>query len=266
MTHKTNRVKEALGRGETVCAMWAHMGSTEICEAAVWSGFPVILLDNEHGIASLSRTLPILRAVEGAGGELVVRAPANDEAYIKKLLDIGVRSIMVPMVNSVEAARAAIAACKYPPQGVRSFAAPITRAARYNLDSDYSRKINDQVLVILQIEHVDAVENIEAIAALDGVDVLFIGPNDLAGSIGKPGQLDDPECAALYAQAEQRILATNKVFGTITFGENDAATLAGKGCRFIAGASDVGLFSTAAREETAALEALCPMIAGFRPS
>ena len=256
-----NRVKQALANGETVYALWAHMGSAALCEAAVWAGFPVILLDNEHGIASLRETLDILRAVEGAGGELIVRVPVNDEAYIKKLLDIGVRGIMVPMVNNADEAAAAVAACLYPPEGTRSYAAPIVRASRYGRDDDYGRLINVDMLVILQIEHRAAVDNIEAIAAVDGVDVLFIGPNDLAGSIGKPGQLTDPAFLALYDDARRRILASSRVFGTITFAGRTARTLADdEQCRFIAGASDVSLFGSAARREATALSDLIAMI------
>ncbi len=256
-----NRVKQALANGETVFAMWSHWGNAQLCEAAVWSGLPVVLLDNEHGTASLTQTLEVLRAVEGAGGELVVRAPLNDEVYIKKLLDIGVRSIMLPMVNSPEAAQKAVAACLYPPKGSRSYAAPIVRASRYGKDTDYGRTINDDILLIVQIEHVDAVANIEAIAAIDGVDMLFIGPNDLACSIGKTGASQDDDFIALFEDAAARIAQTDKSFGCITFGRYDAKTLSTKHCRFIVGASDITLFTGAARTEARGQADLCPMIA-----
>ena len=266
MTKRNNRVKEALSRGETVYAMWAHMGSTALCEAAVWAGFPVILLDNEHGTGTLTQTLDILRAVEGAGGNLVVRIPLFDEAYIKKLLDIGVRSIMIPMINTADAARAAVAACRYPPEGVRGYAAPILRASHYGRDTDYGKTINDDLLIILQVEHVEAVANIEKIAAVDGVDVLFIGPNDLAGSIGRTGASDDDEFIALYEDAAKRIVQTGKSFGCIPFGRFSPQTLTEMNCRFIAGASDVSLFNNAARAEAKSLSGLCPMISRFHES
>ncbi len=256
-----NRVKQALANGETVFAMWANLGSAQLCEAAVWSGFPVILLDNEHGTASLSQTLQVLRAVEGAGGELVVRAPLNDEVYIKKLIDIGVRSLMLPMVNSPKAAEKAAAACRYPPQGARSFAAPIVRGSRYGFDADYGRTINEDILLIVQIEHVDAVASIEAIAAIDGVDMLFIGPNDLAGSIGKTGVSEDADFIALFEDAAARIAQTGKSFGCIPFGRYDTKALAAMRCQFIVGASDITLFTGAARTEARRQADLCPMIA-----
>ena len=261
MAERTNRVKQALARGETVYALWAHLGSPALCEAAVWAGFPVILLDNEHGTASLTQTLDILRAVAGAGGELVVRAPLNDEVYIKKLLDLGVRSIMLPMINSAAAARQAVSACLYPPIGTRSYAAPILRASHYGNHTEYGRTINDDILIILQIEHKDAVANIEQIAAIDGADVLFIGPNDLAGSIGLPGVRDDSDFLALFSDAAKRIVQTGKIFGCIPFGAFNATTLAEMKCNFIAGASDVTLFNDAARSHARSLAALSPMIA-----
>ena len=260
MAKRGNRIKQALANGETVYAMWAHLGSALLCEAAVWAGFPIILLDNEHGTASLPDTLNILRAVDGAGGELIVRAPLYDEVYFKKLLDIGVRSIMVPMINTPEAAQTAVDACLYPPKGTRSYAAPIVRASHYGSDPGYGRAINDDVLIILQIEHVDAVANIEAIAAVDGVDVLFIGPNDLAGSIGKVGVTDDAGFIELYEDAASRIAKSSKSLGSISFGKYDPETLVDMNCRFIAGASDISLFTSAANKEAESLADLVPMM------
>lgn len=122
----------------------------------------------------------------------VVRVPWNDEAHIKKALDIGATGIIVPLVNTVEDAKRAVDRCKYPPQGVRSVG--ITRARRFDLDFDgYMQRANDEVAVIVQIEHVDAARNIDAILDVPGIDGVFVGPFDLSGSMGKPGKINDPE-------------------------------------------------------------------------
>jgi 2-dehydro-3-deoxyglucarate aldolase/4-hydroxy-2-oxoheptanedioate aldolase len=122
----------------------------------------------------------------------VVRVPWNDEAHIKKALDIGATGIIVPLVNTAEDARLAVGRCKYPPQGVRSVG--ITRAQRFDLDfDDYMRRANDEVAVIVQIEHIEAARNIDAILDVPGIDGVFVGPFDLSGSMDKPGKINDPE-------------------------------------------------------------------------
>ncbi len=189
---KENRLKRQLAEGQTIRALWCEIGSPALAEAAVYSGWPVILVDNEHGTASLETTAHMVRAIEAAGGQAIVRVPWNDQIYLKRILDLGVRSLMIPMICDRAAAEAAVASCRYPPQGLRGYAAPIVRASQYGMNTNYIHEASDELLLIAQIEHVDAIPNIADIAAVDGIDLLFIGPNDLAGSAGKLERLDEP--------------------------------------------------------------------------
>lgn len=244
-----NPTKAALREGRTVSALWLESASPELAEAAVGAGWKTVLIDNEHGVSSLEHTAHLVRAIEAAGGEVVLRIPANDPTYLKKILDMGVRSIMVPMINDAAQARAFVAACRYPPQGSRGYAAPIVRASGYGAIEDYARHANDELLLIGQIEHVDAARDVEAIAAVDGLDMLFIGPNDLAGSLGKLESLEDIEVRELIGDLEQRIIAGDRWMGTITGPGRDVATLSDSGYRFVAGPNDIALFASTLRRE-----------------
>ncbi|GAB5373630.1 MAG: aldolase/citrate lyase family protein [Acuticoccus sp.] len=249
-----NPIIAALGRGETIVAMWLETGSPDLAEAAVHRGWPVILVDNEHGVASLDDAVAIHRAVRSAGGEVILRVPSDDPTYLKLVLDRGFRAVMVPMVNTKEAAKALADACYYPPRGNRGYAAPIVRASGYGANPDYRRDAHDDLLLIAQVEHVEAVDNIAEIAATDGIDALFIGPNDLAGSIGKLEELDHPDVLALCERAEEAILKSGKYLGSITRPTRNTAELHKRGCRIIAGPSDIGIFlagATAAHKDHA---------------
>ncbi|WP_456268791.1 aldolase/citrate lyase family protein [Kushneria sp. AK178] len=244
-----NPTRQALEQGRTVSALWLESASPEIAELAVHAGWKTILVDNEHGIASLEHTAHLLRAVEAAGGDVVLRIPAEDPAYLKRILDMGVRSIMVPMINSAAQARAIVDACRYPPQGNRGYAAPIVRASRFGAISDYARLANDNLLLIVQIEHIDAREEIEAIAAVEGIDMLFIGPNDLAGSMDRLEQLEDADVRQTIQALEERITASGCWMGTITAPTRDIDTLSNAGYRFVAGPNDIAIMANALRSE-----------------
>jgi 2-dehydro-3-deoxyglucarate aldolase/4-hydroxy-2-oxoheptanedioate aldolase len=174
-----------------------QMPLPEVAEIFATAGYDWLFVDLEHSPMEPRDALTVLTAVDGRL-PCVVRVPWNDEAHIKKALDIGATGIIVPLVNSADDARYAVARCKYPPQGVRSVG--ITRAQRFDLDfQDYMRRANDEIAVIVQIEHVDAVRNIEAILDVPGIDGVFVGPFDLSGSMNRPGQINDPEVQAAIA-------------------------------------------------------------------
>lgn len=245
---RSNRLKQALREGRTLSAMWLESASPELAEAAIGAGWRTLLVDNEHGIASLEQTAHLLRAIEAAGGEMVLRVPANDPAYLKRVLDMGVRSLMAPMINDASQARALVDACRYPPQGNRGYAAPIVRASGFGAIADYARIANDELLLIAQIEHLDAARDVESIAAVSGLDMLFIGPNDLAGSMGKLEQLEDPAVRELIVDLEQRISASGRWLGTITGPGRGIQELHQSGYRFVAGPNDIALFTQAMRQ------------------
>ena len=245
---RVNRLKERLAKGEPIAGLWLQSGSATLAEIAVLAGFEAVLIDNEHGPASLETTLELMRAVEAVGGMPIVRVPWNDPVYLKRILDLGAASLMIPMVESAEEARAAVEACRYPPRGRRGYAAPIARAAAYGLDADYLRHAHDDLLLMLQIETAAAVSAVPAIAAVDGVDLLFIGPNDLAGSIDRLEALDAPDAAALIAEAERAIHAAGTWMGTIPRPGAAASDLYAVGHRLVLGPSDLALFRAAAVE------------------
>lgn len=245
---KPNVLKQHLKNGETIRVLWTEMGSPGLAEAAVHSGWPFILVDNEHGTASLETMLHMVRAIEAAGGHPIVRIPWNDQVYLKRILDLGVQSLMVPMICDRQAAEDAVAASRYPPHGRRGYAAPIVRASQYGMNAQYIHEADDELLLIAQIEHVDAIPNIQEIASVDGIDMLFIGPNDLCGSIGKLERLDEPDTIKMISDVEGLIRASGKLMGSIPRPGMTLEELKARGHRIIAGPSDIGCFMQAASE------------------
>ncbi len=183
--------RHRLKEGRPLMGALLQIPLPEVAEIYATAGYDWLFLDLEHSPMEARQALDILVAVD-TRVPCVVRVPWNDEAHIKKALDIGATGIIVPLVNNAEDARLAVGRCKYPPQGVRSVG--ITRAQRFDLDfDDYMRRANDEVAVIVQIEHVEAARNIDAILDVPGIDGVFVGPFDLSGSMDKPGKINDPE-------------------------------------------------------------------------
>ena len=250
-----NRLKARLAAGETVTGAWLEFGSPDVAEAMVRAGWDVIVVDCEHGAAGLESAWGLIRAVEAAGGEAVLRVPDLTEATFKRALDRGARSIMAPMVNDAATAAQVASFCRYPPLGRRGYAAPIVRASGFGARPDYRATAHEELLLMVQVEHVDAVRDLEAIAAVPGVDMAFVGPNDLAGSIGLLERLTDPKVAALLDDIERRAAAAGLMLGTITGEGRDWAALTRLGYRLIVGPNDISLLTAAARAAAQARDA-----------
>ncbi|HEX7954845.1 MAG TPA: aldolase/citrate lyase family protein [Burkholderiales bacterium] len=187
----TKSFRTELKKGQTLIGSLLQMPLLEVAESFVQAGYDWLFIDLEHSPMDARNALDILTAVD-AKIPCVVRVPWNDEANIKKALDIGATGIIVPLVNNVEDARLAVGRCKYPPLGLRSVG--ITRAQRFDLDFDaYMKRANEEIAVIVQIEHIEAVKNIEAILDVPGIDGVFVGPFDMSGSMGLPGQINHPK-------------------------------------------------------------------------
>lgn len=234
-----NPIKNRVLAGDIVTAAWAELGSPDSAEAMARNGWPVIVIDCEHGIGDLERAVHIARAVESAGGEAVLRVPDGSETTLKRALDRGFRSIIVPQVNTAEYARAIVDCCLYPPLGRRGYAAPIVRASGYGARADYAAHAHEELLLMVQIEHHEAVDNLAEIAAVPGIDVLFVGPNDLAASVGRMERMLDPEPQALLKRIEDGAAAAGKPLATIVGAGRDFADLARLGYRFVIGPNDV---------------------------
>lgn len=244
---RKNPLKEKLRQGRAAVGCWIQTTSSDAAEILSMAGFDFLLIDHEHGQATLPQAIDQLRAMKGTDTASLMRVPWNDLVYIKRALDAGIEGIMVPMIETAEQARAAVAACLYPPTGMRG-AAGTMRSAAYGYAKDYHAQANDNVLVVLQIESAKAVDNIAEIAAVPGVDALFIGPRDLSGSIGKLGRFDDPEVQALQKRAEERSLATGKWVATIAGSAAESRQLLARGYRMVVPASEVGFMRAGAAQ------------------
>ncbi len=236
-----NKLKARLAAGDSVYGAWVGSGAVANAEVLGLVGFDFLVIDQEHGMGTLPDAAAMLRAVESSGTPCIVRAPWNDRIWLKRALDAGVDSLMIPSVESAAEAEAAVRACRYPPGGTRGYAAGVVRASGYGVVTDYMARANENLLLVLQIESATAVENAAAICAVEGVDVVFIGCNDLAGSIGRLEQLDHPDVRALIGQAEAAVLASGKPLGTVPNAGASWQALFERGYRMVVGPHDLAM-------------------------
>ena len=209
---KKNPVKAALRAGQPQVGTWLSLGSVFAARVMARVGFPWLTVDLEHSPIDWSEAAHLFGAIADAGCVPLARVPRGDHDHIKRVLDAGAHGIVVPMVNTVAEAKAAVAAAKYPPAGNRSVGGSL-HALNFDASAgDYYRHANDEILVILQTESPEGVENAEAIYSLPGVDAIFVGPNDLTFQMRTPdGRDPGPE---EFEAMLQRILATGKRTGT----------------------------------------------------
>jgi 4-hydroxy-2-oxoheptanedioate aldolase len=245
-----NRFKQALAAGERQVGLWSSLASPIAAEIIAGAGFDWIVIDGEHGPNDITTLLPQLQAMRGGTAEPVFRAPWNDFVIIKRALDVGARTLLIPFVQNVEEARRAVAATRYPPLGIRGVSvAP--RANDYGRMPDYHRNAHLDTCVLVQIETRVALKEIEAIAAVDGVDGIFIGPSDLAADFGFLGNPRQPEVQAAMKEAATRIRAAGKSAGMLTGSLDDVEAFFAMGYNFTAVGSDVGLLARTAEQVAA---------------
>lgn len=238
----TNTFKQAVRTGRTQIGLWSSLCSNLVAEVIAGSGFDWILIDTEHAPNELPTVIGQLQALVGGTAAPVVRPAWNDAVTIKRLLDAGVQNFLVPYVQTPEEARAAVAATRYPPEGVRGVAVT-HRGNQYGRVTDYYKRANREICVLVQIETSLALKNLEAIASVEGVDGLFIGPSDLAASLGHLGDAGHTEVRTAIDDALKRIHRTSKASGILAPIEADARHWLSMGCTVLAVGSDVGLLA-----------------------
>jgi len=247
---KPNQLKRRLAGGRKCFGAWLHTASPMAVEALAGVGYDAIVIDNEHGPASLQQTHAMLQASLPYDIGIGVRVPEKDPVYFKQLLDLGANTVMVPMVHSVEHAKFVVDSCRYPPKGSRGIGPWRAMANGVSID-DYRAYMAENLFVMVQIESVEATANAEAIARVDGVDLLVIGPNDLAGSMGITGEFDHPD----HRKAMDGILAAATKAGkpccTVPHGKHDTASLFRRGFSFILASTEYTLMRRAAIAEVA---------------
>jgi len=250
MDFPVNQLKRNLRAGKVQTGCWISLASHASAEICASAGFDWVLIDMEHAPNELPNVHAQLHAAAAYPTSVLVRAPWNDTVLIKRLLDVGVQSLLLPYVQNEEEARRAVAAVRYPPQGIRGVSAN-SRANRFGRVKDYFARAHDETCLILQIETRAAIAQIEKMAAIDGVDGLFIGPQDLAADLGPLGNPSHPDVQAATADAIARIKRTGKVPGLLNFNETDAKKWIEQGAQFVAVTSDQFLLA----RETAAVAA-----------
>jgi 4-hydroxy-2-oxoheptanedioate aldolase len=240
-----NAFKRALQAGKPQIGLWSSLSSNYSVEVIAGAGFDWILLDCEHSPNDLESLLTQLQAAAPYPTTSIVRVPWNDMVTIKRVLDIGAQSLLVPYVSTAEEAKAAVSYTRYPPKGARGVAGT-TRATQFGRVKDYAKRAHEEICLLVQVETQAALDNIEAICALDGVDGVFIGPADLHASMGHTGEIANPKVKPLIDDAIRRIRKAGKAPGILTPNETDAKHWLECGALFVAVGADVGILARGA--------------------
>lgn len=241
-----NRFKQALAEGRQQIGLWNSLPGPLAAEVVASCGFDWVVIDTEHAVTDIPDTLGMMQAMAAWPVSVVVRPANNDTVLIKRCLDLGAQTLIIPYVQNADEARAAVAAMRYAPRGVRGVAG-MTRASGFGLVEGYAIRAEEELCLIVQVETLEALGQIEAIAAVDGVDGLFIGPADLAASMGHPGNLSHPDVVAAIEDGVGRIVAAGKPAGILTLSPEFADRCIAWGTRFTAVGMDISLLTGAAR-------------------
>jgi len=226
-----------------LAGIWVCSGSPLVAEICAGSGLDWLLIDMEHSPNGLESVLAQLQAVAAYPITPVVRVPYGDDVILKQVLDIGAQNILVPMINTAQQAQAVVAAVRYPPRGRRGVGSALSRSARWNRVDGYLTGADDHVSLFVQIESAEAVDNAAAIAAVDGVDGVFVGPADLAASLGVLGQQTHPDVIAAVERTFTAVHAAGKPVGVNAFDPATADAYITSGAAFVAVAADVSLLA-----------------------
>ncbi|VVO27847.1 4-hydroxy-2-oxo-heptane-1,7-dioate aldolase [Pseudomonas fluorescens] len=234
MDMPVNRFKQRLRNGEVQIGLWLGLADAYCAELAANAGFDWLLIDGEHAPNHLQGMLAQLQAVAPYPSQALIRPVIGDSALIKQLLDIGAQTLLVPMVESAAQALELVRAMRYPPQGIRGVGSALARASRWNSIQGYLDQADDQMCLLVQIENLEGLANLDEIAAVEGVDGVFIGPADLSASMGHRGNPGHPEVQAAIEDAIGRIVQSGKAAGILSADENLARRYIELGATFVA--------------------------------
>ena len=243
MQLRPNLFKTRLADDQTQYGLWVNLADPIAAEISAGAGFDWLLLDGEHAPNNIRTLLNQLQTVEAYPVSPLVRPPNDDPVLLKQLLDIGVQTFLIPMVDSAEQAQRIVASVRYPPAGVRGVAT--TRASRWGRIPEYWKIVDDEICVVTQIETLAGLENLEAIAETEGVDALFVGPADLGAALGHLGQPNHPEVVSTVQTALGRIRDTGKAAGVLGVTPQLASTYAAAGATFVGVGVDTAVLATA---------------------
>jgi 4-hydroxy-2-oxoheptanedioate aldolase len=256
-----NGFKRALAARRTQLGLWVGLADPCCAEICAGAGFDWLLLDAEHAPNDVRTLLAQLQAVAPYRTHPIVRAPHADPALIKQLLDIGAQTLLVPLVDTAAQAQALVRAMRYPPQGIRGVGSALARASRWNRISGYLERADEEMCLLVQAETAQALRNLDAMARVDGVDGVFIGPADLAASLGHRGDPGHAEVQNAIAAAIGTIIAAGKPAGIIAGDEASARHYLELGCSFVAVGIDTALLARATAALAAAFKATAPQAA-----
>lgn len=251
---KTNILKKKLQRREITLGSWITLGHTSVAEIMAKSGFEWLVVDMEHSVITLDTAQELIQVIEGCGAVPLVRVSENNANVIKRVMDAGAYGVIVPMVNTKKDAQAAVNAVKYPPVGTRGVG--LARAQGYGQNfEEYRDWVNKESIVIVQIEHIDAVNNLESILSVKGIDGCIIGPYDLSGSLGVPGKFKHPDMLAALKKVEQTCRDKKVALGYHVIQPDYKLVLEKKssGYSFIAFSLDILFLGNSCREQLSKL-------------
>ena len=246
--------------------LWLGLADPYSAELCATAGFDWLLVDGEHGPNDLRSMLSVLQAVAPYPAHPVVRIPTGDATLIKQVLEIGATTLLVPMVETADQARALVAATRYPPRGTRGVGSGLARSSRWSGWPEYLHEADERVCLLVQVETASAMARLDEIAAVDGVDGVFVGPSDLAASMGHLGRPGHPDVRAEIERAIPRILAARKAPGILAVDEALARRSIELGARFVAVGVETTILARGARELSArfrAAAAPAPRAAGY---
>lgn len=252
--YRENHLKARLKRGGKGIGCWLLSSDAVVAEVLSQAGFDAFIICHEHAWGDAGTLLAQLHGAQASPTTCLVRVPSNDKVYIKRVLDVGVEGIVIPTVETADEARAAVAACRYPPEGARGVGYPFSRAADYGLrEKQYPLEAHAQIMVIPIIESLPGFENLAEIVAVPGVDMVILGPGDLGASLGRYDFWEDPEIRRVIAEGEKIVRDSDCWLAGVARDAAGAAELFDRGYDFCTSAIDVWLLRDGAR---AAIEPL----------